>query len=124
VLLDKNNSVDTLRFGDYQFTVKHDYTLGWSPNASEEVWPQSGGLVIQTAPDDFFVAGTGIVISFSAVSSGKVRTGILTIEEGDFVSGQWKRGRVMNGDQSHQGRHLRLEVDEFGIQKLTLYRYE
>jgi hypothetical protein len=29
----------------------------------------------------------------------------------------------MNGDQSHQGRHLRLPPGEFGIQRIKLYRY-
>ena len=29
----------------------------------------------------------------------------------------------MNGDQSHQGRHLRLPAGAFGIQCVRLYRY-
>jgi len=123
-LLDKKLSADTLRFDDYTFIVKHDYTLGWSPKAKEDAWPQAGGLVIQTAPDEFIVAGTGIVISFSSDQIDKGKVGILTIEEGVYVNGKWIRGRVMNGDQSHQGRHLRFEVGDFGIQKLKLYRYK
>jgi len=123
-LLDKKISADTLRFGDYSFVVKHDYTLGWSPKAKEEQWPQTGGLVIQTAADEFIVAGTGIVITFSSDKTDNGRVGILNIEEGDYVNGKWIPGRTMNGDQSHQGRHLRFEVGDFGIQKLKLYRYK
>ncbi len=123
-LLDKKLSADTLRFDDYTFTVKHDYTLGWSPKAKEDSWPQTGGLVIQTAPDEFIIAGTGIVITFSSDQIDKGGVGILTIEEGDYVNDKWIAGRTMNGDQSHQGRHLRFEVGDFGIQKLKLYRYK
>ncbi|WP_170134493.1 DUF5597 domain-containing protein [Echinicola strongylocentroti] len=39
-------------------------------------------------------------------------------------SGNWQAGRKMNGDQSHQGRHLRIETGNYGIQKLKLYQYK
>jgi len=123
-LLDKKSSADTIKFGDYTFTIKHDYTLGWSPKAKEDEWPQTGVLVIQTAPDEFIVAGTGIVVTFSSDQVDKGKVGILTIEEGVYVNGKWVAGRTMNGDQSHQGRHLRFAVGEYGIQKLKLYRYK
>lgn len=124
VLLDKRADTDTLTFGHYIFIVKHDYTLGWSPDAKEESWPQSGGLVMQTGPDDFVVAGTGIVVTFMSAHPGKGRTGILTIEEGAYRDGRWVPGRTLNGDQSHQGRHLRFPVGEYGVQKLSLYQYK
>jgi hypothetical protein len=104
--------------------VKHDYTLGWSPNAKEDVWPQTGGLIIQTGPDEFAVAGTGVVVAFSAHNPDKGRVGILNSEKGEFINGTWKPGRTMNGDQSQQGRHLRFAVGETGTQKLKLYRYK
>lgn len=124
VLLDKRSDADTLTFGNYTFIVKHDYTLGWSPGAKEENWPQAGGLIIQTAPNEFIVAGTGIVVSFVSAQPSKGRTGILSIEEGGYREGHWNPGRTMNGDQSHQGRHLRFPVGEYGIQKLSLYQYK
>lgn len=124
VLLDKHSDTDTLTFGNYIFMVKHDYTLGWSPGAKEEAWPQAGGLIIQTAPDEFVVAGTGIVVSFVSGQPSKGRTGILSIEEGEYRGDRWVPGRTMNGDQSHQGRHLRFPVGEYGIQKLSLYQYK
>jgi beta-galactosidase GanA len=124
VLLDKRSDTDTLSFGKYTFVVKHDYTLGWSPGAREELWSQAGGLVIQTGPDDFIVAGTGIVVTFLSAQPDKGRTGILTIEEGEYRDGRWTPGRTLNGDQSHQGRHLRFPVGEYGIQKLSLYQYK
>lgn len=121
--LNKNFPTDTLTFGDYNFIVKHDYTLGWSPQAKENEWPQTGGLIIQTSPDEFIVAGTGIVITFPPIKDGN-KVGILNIEEGNFINNQWRPKRTLNGDQSHQGRHLRIEGGNYEIQKLKLYKYK
>lgn len=122
--VDKIRPADTIRLGGYTFIVKHDYTLGWSPGAKEEQWPQSGGLILQTGADEFIVAGTGIVITFLSGQADQPIAGILDIDEGRYIDGQWVPGRRMNGDQSHQGRHLRFPVGEYGIQKLRLYRYK
>lgn len=122
-LVDKTRATDMVRLGGYTFIVKHDYTLGWSPRAKDDIWPQAGGLIIQTAADAFIVAGTGIVVTFSSDLPDQL-IGILAIEEGNYVNGQWSPGRRLNGDQSHQGRHLRIPTGEFGIQQLRLYRYK
>jgi hypothetical protein len=39
------------------------------------------------------------------------------------VEGQWQPRRWLNGDQTHQGRHLRLPSGKFDIQRVKLYRY-
>jgi beta-galactosidase GanA len=122
VLIDKNTATE-IALGDYQFTFNHDFTLGWSPGAKDEVWPQAGALIIQLARDEFIVAGTGIVVTFTKVNS-KGRAGILSIDEGHFEGEKFIAGRRLNGDQSHQGRHLRIPNGQFDIQKLTLYSYE
>lgn len=123
MLLDKTNTEQIIKLGGYEFRVKHDYTLGWSPKAKDDIWPESGGLIIQTGKDEFLVAGTGLVITFAVADSDKI-AGIDSIYEGEFVKGKWQAGRNLNGDQSHQGRHLRIPVDEWGIQKLKLYQYQ
>lgn len=50
--------------------------------------------------------------------------GVEQIVEGEFVDGQWVPGRWLNGDESGQGRCLRLPPERFGIQKLKVYRYK
>jgi beta-galactosidase GanA len=84
--------------------------------------PLSGGLVIATGPDEFIFAGTGLVVTFDAATPGE-NVGILFAQEGKYVSGQWSPGRWLNGDQTHQGRHLRLVPGKFDIQRIKLYRY-
>ncbi|WP_227651266.1 DUF5597 domain-containing protein [Klebsiella pneumoniae] len=49
--------------------------------------------------------------------------GLDFVEEGRFDGGKWIAGRKLNGDETHQGRHVRLPPGQFGIQKLRLYRY-
>lgn len=121
-MLDKDSASKTVRLGNYILTVKHEYTLGWSPGAKGDTWPLSGGIIIAVSPDEFYVAGTGIVVTYEPIDSSK-RAGFLSIDEGHFVNGQWIPGRRMNGDQDHQGRHVRIPVGEYSIQRVRVYGY-
>lgn len=122
-LFDKEDQSDTIQLGGYTIVAKHDYTLGWSPQAKEETWPDAGGMIICMGEGEYYVAGNGIVLSFPGSADGKESTGISRIEEGRFVNGNWTPLRRLNGDQSHQGRHLRISMNDQGIQFLKLYRY-
>ena len=113
--------------GGYRFTVA--FIDPWTPK-DKQTTAANGGLIIQTGDNDFTVAGQGIVVTFEDASSSEGRggekkaVGIEKIVEGSYVDGTWKPGRWLNGDESHQGRHLRIPAGNFGIQKLTLYRYQ
>lgn len=122
VLLSKDADTVRLQMGDYMLSVSHDLTLGWSPKAKDLSWPLTGGIIIALANDEFYVGGTGLVISFKPVKDGS-RAGILQVDEGVFVNGKWQPGRRLNGDEDHQGRHLRIPVGEYGIQRIKLYNY-
>jgi beta-galactosidase GanA len=82
----------------------------------------AGGLVIATAADEFVFAGIGVTVTFAPIEPGS-QAGILSVEEGRFVNGTWENVRWLNGDQTHQGRHLRVEPGRFSIQRIKLYRY-
>lgn len=122
-LFDKENQSDTLLLGGYKIVIKHDYTLGWSPGSTDETWPITGGIIICIGEGEYFVAGEGIVLTFPPINDHAF-AGIESIDEGSFENRTWKAVRRLNGDQSHQGRHLRIPVDEPGIQFLKLYKYE
>jgi hypothetical protein len=123
-LLEKDSPSDTFQLGGYTIIAKHDYTLGWSPEANEETWPTAGGMIISIGEGEYFVVGNGIVLSFPNPQGGKTAVGIERIEEGKFVDGKWKPLRRLNGDQDHQGRHLRIPMNDEGIQYLKLYKYQ
>jgi beta-galactosidase GanA len=121
VLLSKDADTTLLEMGDYKITAIHELRLGWSPKAKDTVWPLTGGIIIGLSPHEFVVAGTGIVLTFQPKGEG--RAGILSAEEGRFVNGKWQPDRRMNGDQTHQGRHIRIPEGEYSIQRVKLYTY-
>ena len=121
-LFDKDSVSKKVMLGNYVITVKHDYTLGWSPGARDAVWPKTGGIIICVAPDEFYVAGTGIVVTFESTIKDK-KAGLFSVDEGVFKNSKWISGRRMNGDQDHQGRHVRIEVGQYGTQHVKVYNY-
>lgn len=123
VLLDKDNKEQRIRFGNYELICKHDYTLNWSEDAKQELWPMASCIIIQLNPDEFYIAGSGVVVTFKSLNE-KVNSGILKCEQGSLDQGKWKTIRHFNGDQTHQGRHLRIAVGDYEIQKIKLYTYE
>jgi beta-galactosidase GanA len=113
-----------IALGNYKFTVRFKQPAPISVGANVETdWPGAhGGLIIQLAPDDFLVAGTGMIITFG-VREGNAIAGIESIWEGNYVNGVWTPGRNLNGDDSNQGRHLRMPTDKMTIRRVRLYQY-
>jgi beta-galactosidase GanA len=124
VLIDKNNQQTVLTMGDYEFTVKHSHTLGWEASAKDDVWKTAAAIIVQTAENEFYIAGTGVVITFKNLTNPELNVGILKVDEGRFDDEKWTVVRHLNGDQTHQGRHVRIFMDNYQIQKLALYNYE
>jgi beta-galactosidase GanA len=107
--------------GGYRFTVSFIDTQ--SPPANQRT-ATHGGLIINTDGDEYLVAGQGIIVTFRPVGAGPPLAGIESAWEGTFdARGNWIAGRLLNGDQTHQGRHLRLAPGAFQIQRVRLYRY-
>jgi beta-galactosidase GanA len=99
-----------------------DGVLVPTPGASPAPPPPSGGLVIFTAPDEFVIAGTAVTVTFDSTVPGR-RAGLLSVEEGRFVDARWENVRWLGGDETHQGRHVRLEPGRFQVQRVRLYPY-
>ena len=123
VLLDKDKVQSTVVLGDYEFSFKNSYTLGWEAGASNAVWDYGGAIIVQTGDDEFYIGGAGIVVTFKNWKYRSKNVGILVDEEGYFKDGKWIVKRYLNGDQTHQGRHVRIAHGEYGIQRVRLYEY-
>ncbi len=115
-----DDSPQAIQLGDYILNVS--FTDPWTPR-ERQATESHGGLIIALDDETFIVAGSGLTLTFAPRTQGDPIAGIERIEEGTFVDGEWRRVRVLNGDQSHQGRHLRLPPGQFGIQRVKLYRY-
>ena len=120
-----------VRLGDYLLSAT--FERGAPPSLADGVIvptggaaaaaaPPSGGLVLATAPDELIVAGTAVTLTFASRVAGR-RAGILSAEEGRFVSERWENLRWLSGDETHQGRHVRLEPGRFSMQRVKLYLY-
>ena len=107
-----------LRLGNHVLYVNFDRPTTQNPNVL------AGGLVVAIGPDEYVFAGTGLTITFESNGTGDPLVGLLAVDEGKYVDGQWVGGRRLNGDQTHQGRHVRLAAGKFGIQRVKLYRYK
>ncbi|MDR6529790.1 beta-galactosidase GanA [Caulobacter rhizosphaerae] len=107
--------------GDYRFTV--GFLDPWTPKADQKT-AAHGGLIIQIGPEEYLIAGRGLVVTFAGAGNGPALAGIDSAVEGVFdAQGRWVPGRTLNGDQTHQGRHIRLAPGQFQIQRVKFYRY-
>ena len=79
--------------------------------------------MLATGPDEFVFAGVGFRVTFAPDTPGDPIAGLLSVEELAPRDGRLERVRFLNGDQTHQGRHVRLEMGRIGIQRVKLYRY-
>ena len=140
VLLDnENREAEIITPDGIRLTVKHSYSLGWEPGAKEEVWPEVACIILRLGKEDYLVLGSGVVITYSPAESsatwhkGDARIGLAKCEVVTFE--QDKNAKIANskdmrivrhlsGDQTHQGRHVRIPVGQYEMQHFRLYRYK
>jgi beta-galactosidase GanA len=83
-------------------------------------------LVIQTGPDDFWVAGANLNVRVSSTITATPMASLAAVEEGRFEGGAWVVGRHLAGDDTGQGgddrASLRLPANP-GILRVSLYSY-
>ena len=79
-------------------------------------------MVLQTGSDEFVMLGMGATVTFSP-ADGNGKVGIDRVQEGSFEGGDWIGGRWLNGDETHQGRHVHFGDGSWSVQKVTLYNY-
>lgn len=122
VLLDSIHSSDTLTIGGYKIIARHDNLLGRTPQSHKPDWNTNAAIIINTSNDKFTVAGTGVVLTFETLEPKKSSAGIIRVEQ-IATDGSGRVLRVLNGDETDQGRHARIEDGEWGIQMISLYKY-
>ena len=124
VLLDKEVNEVIFALGNYEFKASHTHNLGWEPNSKSEEWEPAGAIIIQTDDNEYYYVGFGVTFEMKCLLKQNTKVGILKTEKGYFKDGEWVVFQHLNGDQTHQGRHIRSFVDDVSIQRFTLYEYE
>jgi hypothetical protein len=109
----------------YTFTFRHAHTLGWDlPKDASAAVPETGAILIELSENEYLIAGSGIVVTFGNTRRDGRLTGISFIDEVEIRNGRHLVPlRRLNGDQDHQGRHLRIPSGKWSILHLRLYDY-
>ena len=126
VLLEKSAPTVKLTLGGHVLTVSHDYTCPWSsPARNDPTWPRAGAAIGALSDDEYLVAGTGVIVTFAPApgSPGDPIAGLERVDEGRAENGKFVVTRRLNGDETHQGRQVRLPMGAFALQRVKLYRY-
>jgi beta-galactosidase GanA len=123
VLLDKDHPEEKIAMGKYILRITFELNDQYAAQPQEKD-PRAGGLIIQTGPDEYLVAGSGLIVTFETQKPNLLTAGIMSIDEGKYINGEWVPRKRLNGDQSHQGRHMRLPYMDAEIQRVKLYQYK
>jgi hypothetical protein len=153
LLFDMDNKERIIEDGDFKITCRHFFTLPWDSRATDgSQWPEGGGIILRLAPNEYIVAGSGIVVTFEHKTEaleqmrlgedgfaekgeegsskskarwrGQRRAGIVSCDEVKVnADGSTSFVRRLNGDEDHQGRHVRIGVDDFKVLRVKLYEY-
>jgi beta-galactosidase GanA len=125
ILVDTSSPVQKFELGNYLIEAKMPgiENAGITGRESTRI---SGGLIINTSPDEFLTVGKGLDIFFTSMDSS-MRTAVNAVDEGHFKDGKWFPERRLNGDETHattfSGSGLKMPGDKVSIQKITLYKY-
>jgi hypothetical protein len=116
-----NNSprpAKTVALGGYLFEA----TLSRSWPARALMEDDGAMIVVQSAPNEFFLAGAGLTVSFFRdPDTDNKLGGIASIEEMKRAGGKWVTVNRMNGDESNQGRQLMMEAHQVRVYRVVLY---
>ncbi|WP_198670273.1 DUF5597 domain-containing protein [Dyella sp. C9] len=79
-------------------------------------------LVLQSAPDEFFVVGSGLTVNVRRDPDADAKVaGISSIEEVTRQGADWVVRRRLNGDQSNQGRQLMMDAQHMRIYRVRVH---
>ena len=124
LLFDQHDKERVIEDGDLVMTCRHNFTLPWDPRATDgSQWPEGGGIIIRLDDNEYVVAGNGIVVEFRTAEPD-TWCGIGSVDEVEVnPDGTFSYIRRLNGDQDHQGRHVRISVGDYKVLHIKLYEY-
>jgi hypothetical protein len=132
--LNKQNPDTQIKLGGYTLNVG----LTRNRRALDVVPDLTGyGIFMATGPDEFFMAGDNLQVTFSPDTPGPGFVGLAEQESGRFDNGKWAVTRYLAGDDSvlrsdlanvvamnQSGSGVRLSAGERAIQRVKVYRYK
>jgi hypothetical protein len=99
-------------------------TLATSWPTQQPLAADGAMLVMQSAPGEFYVLGSGLTVSFLRDPDVDDHlAGIAAIAELAWKNGRFRVAQQMNGDQSDQGRELLMDAHTIHLYRVRLYSY-
>jgi hypothetical protein len=130
--LNKGLQTTDIELGGYRVNVNLRRNRR-APNVIPEV---GYAIVIASGPDEFYVAGSDVQVTFLPTTPGPPIAGLARVEAGRFEDGRWVVTRLLAGDDcvleydqakaaaaNQSGSGLRFPGDGPSIQRVRLYRY-
>ena len=84
-------------FGTWFPFEEYDLAVAYPPKIPAK--PLAAGVVYELAPNKFLIAGMMSTLTFRPKEGENFRVDYLKIEEGTLEKGNWKPGRILNGDE-------------------------
>jgi beta-galactosidase GanA len=137
VSLSGQTTTEEVTLGGYRIKATRGGGRGPAAAAGPGVAPAPGyGLIINTGPDEFLMAGAGVTFTFATATGESEVVGLADVEEGTYVDGVWKPGRNLSGDeimisyeqgtmagQRQTGSGVKFQGANATLQKVRVYRF-
>jgi len=66
-LVDIARQIEKIKLGDYVFSVHHEYSWPYAPK-TEGKNPRYCGMIIMISPNEYYIAGRGMIVTFESAS--------------------------------------------------------
>jgi hypothetical protein len=122
VVAQSGAAAEKAQLGNYIF----DCAAGRGWRAARPAGGKGYAILIQTGPDEFWVAGSDLNIRFASTTPAAPMASLASVEEGRFEDGAWVVKRHLAGDDTGMGGDDRASLNltaNPGILRVTLYSY-
>jgi hypothetical protein len=122
-----------IQLGDYTINVE----LFRNRRSPDQIAQLGYGIFIAVGPDEYFISGYDIRVTFTPNTPGPPIAGLASVETGAFENGKWIPGRILSGDDillrydlgaaaevNQSGSGLQFSGFNHNIQHVRLYRYQ
>ena len=86
-----------LDYGTFLRFRKYDLSVAYNPK--QTATPLGSGMIIELSEDTFLIIGMSCRMEFRVKPGVNKNLDILRLEEGSYKNGEWKRNRILNGDE-------------------------
>jgi hypothetical protein len=95
----------------------YDFQIAYAPK--QPCKPLAAGMIYEVGENCFYIFGMMSKITILPKTGETMKADILKLEEGEFKDGEWKPGRLLNGDEK-MALHIK---DQLSCYYLELYKY-